>query len=66
VSVAHKLIEWDKVIASISGSYSRATRATVGVFQEVGISFHVDEGETVAILGGNGTGKSTLMKTLIG
>lgn len=31
-----------------------------------GISLHVDEGETVAILGANGAGKSTLMKTLIG
>ncbi|MFQ6058797.1 MAG: ABC transporter substrate-binding protein [Anaerolineae bacterium] len=37
VSVAHKLIEQDKVIAGISGSYSGATRAAAGVFQEAGI-----------------------------
>jgi len=37
VSVAHKLIERDKVIAGISGSYSGATRAAAGVFQEAGI-----------------------------
>jgi branched-chain amino acid transport system substrate-binding protein len=37
VSVAHKLIEQDKVIAAISGSYSGATRAAAPVFQEAGI-----------------------------
>lgn len=37
VSVAHKLIEQDKVIAGVSGSYSGATRAAAGVFQEAGI-----------------------------
>ncbi|MTH34380.1 ATP-binding cassette domain-containing protein [Paracoccus limosus] len=31
-----------------------------------GVDFHVDEGEIVAIIGRNGVGKSTLMKTLIG
>lgn len=37
VNVAHKLIEQDKVIAAVSGSYSGATRAAAGVFQEAGI-----------------------------
>ncbi len=37
VNVARKLIEQDKVIAAVSGSYSGATRAAAGVFQEAGI-----------------------------
>ena len=37
VSVVRKLIEQDKVIAVISGSYSGATRAAAGVCQEAGI-----------------------------
>lgn len=37
VNVAHKLIEQDKVIAGISGSYSGATRAASAVFQEAGV-----------------------------
>ncbi len=37
VNVAHKLIEQDKVIAAVSGSYSGATRAASPVFQEAGI-----------------------------
>ena len=31
-----------------------------------GISLHVDEGEIVAILGSNGAGKSTTMRTIAG
>jgi len=36
-SIARKLIEQDKVVAGISGSYSGATRAAAPVFQEAGI-----------------------------
>lgn len=32
----------------------------------LGVSLHVDEGETVAVLGRNGVGKTTLLRTLIG
>ncbi|NPA91407.1 MAG: ABC transporter substrate-binding protein [Chloroflexi bacterium] len=37
VNVAHKLIEQDKVIAAVSGSYSGATRAASAVFQDAGV-----------------------------
>jgi len=36
-SIARKLIEQDKVLAGISGSYSGATRAAAPIFQEAGI-----------------------------
>ena len=36
-SIARKLIEQDKVVAGISGSYSGATRAAAPVFQEAGV-----------------------------
>jgi branched-chain amino acid transport system substrate-binding protein len=36
-SMARKLIEQDKVVAGISGSYSGATRAAAPIFQETGI-----------------------------
>lgn len=35
--IARKLIEQDKVVAGISGSYSGATRAAAPIFQEAGI-----------------------------
>ena len=31
-----------------------------------GISLHVDEGELVCLLGGNASGKSTTLKTILG
>jgi len=36
-AIARKLIEQDKVVAAISGSYSGATRAAAPIFQEAGI-----------------------------
>ncbi len=36
-SLARKLIEQDKVVAGISGSYSGATRAAAPIFQEAGV-----------------------------
>jgi len=41
--------------------------AYYGDFQALfGIDFHLDEGETVAILGANGAGKSTFLNTIAG
>jgi branched-chain amino acid transport system ATP-binding protein len=38
-----------------------------GDFQALyGISFHVEQGETFAVIGSNGAGKSTLLKTIAG
>ena len=38
-----------------------------GVIQAIkGISFHVDEGEVVALIGANGAGKSTILHTITG
>lgn len=37
VSIAKKLIEQDKVVAAISGSYSSSTRAAAPVFQDAGM-----------------------------
>ena len=31
-----------------------------------GVSFHVDEGEIVALIGANGAGKSTILQTVSG
>ena len=39
VPVANKLIEQDKVVIGISGSYSGATRAAAGVYQSAGIPY---------------------------
>ncbi len=39
VPIAQKLIEKDKVVVGISGSYSGATRAAAGIFQEAGVPY---------------------------
>ena len=39
VPISNKLIEKDKVVAAISGSYSGATRAAAGVFQSAEIPY---------------------------
>jgi branched-chain amino acid transport system substrate-binding protein len=39
VPIAQKLIEKDKVVAGISGSYSGATRASAGIYQEAKIPY---------------------------
>ena len=48
----------------LSTSDLRSGYATGDVLQDVGVS--VEEGEVVGVLGRNGVGKTTLMKTLIG
>ncbi len=37
--IAAKLIEKDRVVVAVSGSYSGATRAAAGVFQEAGVPY---------------------------
>ena len=39
VPIAQKLIEKDKVVIGISGSYSGSTRAAAGIFQEAGVPY---------------------------
>jgi len=41
VTVAHKMIEGDKVVAGVSGSYSFTSRAAAQVFQEYKVPFSV-------------------------
>lgn len=41
VPVATKLIEKDKVIGAVSGSYSGSTRAAAGIFQQAGVPYVV-------------------------
>ena len=46
---------------------TRALTAYYGDFQALyGIDSHLDEGETIAIIGANGAGKSTYLSALVG
>ncbi|WP_172331730.1 ABC transporter ATP-binding protein [Mangrovicoccus sp. HB161399] len=46
---------------------TRGLTAFYGDFQALfGVGLRVDEGETIAIIGANGAGKSTFLKTLVG
>jgi branched-chain amino acid transport system ATP-binding protein len=49
------LLETDKLAAGYQGSPVL-----------VDLSMHVDEGETIAVIGGNGAGKTTLIRTIAG
>ena len=37
-----------------------------GLMAVQGVSFHVDAGEIVSLVGSNGAGKSTILKTIAG
>jgi branched-chain amino acid transport system substrate-binding protein len=63
VVVAHKMIEGDKVIAGVSGSYSFTSRAAAQVFQEEGVPFSVGYALHPAVTAG---GKYVFRVTVLG
>jgi branched-chain amino acid transport system substrate-binding protein len=63
VTVAHRMIEGDKVVAAVSGSYSFTTRAAAQVFQENKIPFSVGYALHPAITEG---GKYVFRVTVLG
>lgn len=63
VTVAHRMIEGDKVVAGVSGSYSFTTRAAAQVFQENKVPFAVGYALHPAITEG---GKYVFRVTVLG
>jgi branched-chain amino acid transport system substrate-binding protein len=63
VVVAHKMIEGDKVVAGVSGSYSFTSRAAAQVFQEEGVPFSVGYALHPAVTAG---GKYVFRVTVLG
>jgi branched-chain amino acid transport system substrate-binding protein len=63
VAVAHRMIEGDKVVAGVSGSYSFTTRAAAQVFQENKVPFAVGYALHPAITEG---GKYVFRVTVLG
>ena len=63
VTVAHKMIEGDDIVAGVSGSYSFTTRAAAQVFQEEKIPFSVGYALHPAVTAG---GKYVFRVTVLG
>ena len=63
VTVAHKMIEGDKVVAGVSGSYSFTSRAAAQVFQEEKVPFSVGYALHPAVTAG---GKYVFRVTVLG
>jgi len=63
VTVAHKMIEGDKVVAGVSGSYSFTSRAAAQVFQEERVPFSVGYALHPAVTAG---GKYVFRVTVLG